>query len=290
MATRYAGEFEFDHGTQFFTARTPAFREFLQPLIDAGVVAVWRGRFAELRRDTITDVRAWDDSLPHYVGSPRMNSIGKSLARDLNIQLSSAVTRLDHDGAGWQLGGASGSTLGRFDWVVLTAPAPQTANLAPRHSALCAIADAAPMQACYALMLGCRKPPDLRWQAALVREADISWISVNSSKPGRAGPCTLVFHSTNAWADAHIDDDILRVHHHLLTEASSVTGVDLSRAEHAAVHRWRYANIEREPGEPYWIDRELHLAACGDWFCRGRVEAAFSSAAELLGELREWLG
>ena len=33
MATRYGGDFEFDHGAQFFTARSAEFQEFLEPLI-----------------------------------------------------------------------------------------------------------------------------------------------------------------------------------------------------------------------------------------------------------------
>jgi predicted NAD/FAD-dependent oxidoreductase len=48
MATRYAGEFKFDHGAQFFTARTTAFRDFLEPLLSEGVIADWPARFAEL--------------------------------------------------------------------------------------------------------------------------------------------------------------------------------------------------------------------------------------------------
>ena len=50
MATRYADDYEFDHGAQFFTARTPAFREFLQPLIRDQVVANWAPKFEELDR------------------------------------------------------------------------------------------------------------------------------------------------------------------------------------------------------------------------------------------------
>ena len=53
MATRRAGDFEFDHGAQFFTARTRAFREFLRPLVEDGVIADWRADFAELDRSGI---------------------------------------------------------------------------------------------------------------------------------------------------------------------------------------------------------------------------------------------
>ena len=41
IATRYAGDFEFDHGAQFFTARTESFRKFLEPFIVDGTVADW---------------------------------------------------------------------------------------------------------------------------------------------------------------------------------------------------------------------------------------------------------
>ncbi len=47
LATRRAAPFAFDHGAQFFTARTTAFREFLAPLIEAGVVDTWLARFTE---------------------------------------------------------------------------------------------------------------------------------------------------------------------------------------------------------------------------------------------------
>lgn len=37
IATRYIGNFEFDHGTQFFTIKTDGFQKFIQPLIDQGI-------------------------------------------------------------------------------------------------------------------------------------------------------------------------------------------------------------------------------------------------------------
>ena len=119
----------------------------------------------------------------------------------------------------------------------------------------------------------------------MIHNADVSWISVNSSKPGRKEPFTMVVHSTNAWADAHIEDDSDFVLKHLLDEASIVTGKDLRSATHRQVHRWRFANIEKQAGPTYFIDEENKLAACGDWCVRGRIEAAFTSANNLSAAL-----
>ena len=94
LATRYAGDFEFDHGAQYFTARTDAFRTFLQPLIERGVVADWQGSFAELNRNGVTGLRTWGDDYPHYVGTPRMNNIGKFLSQGLNIDFETEITTI----------------------------------------------------------------------------------------------------------------------------------------------------------------------------------------------------
>ena len=281
MATRYAGDFEFDHGAQFFTARTDEFRKFLEPFIETGVVAVWRPTFAELRGAELSAVRPWDSSMPHYVASPRMNALAKTLARDLDVRNGVKISPVQRSNRRWSLSDAEGAQLGSFDWVIITTPAAQTAVLATEHPGLREIAEDAEMLGCFALMLGFDKPRHLPWQAALVRDADISWLSVNSSKPDRAANFTIVAHSTNAWAQAHIDDDIDSVQTHLVAEVSRVTGVDCNDATHCDVQRWRYANIGRQRGPGYFLDAVGRIAACGDWFIRGRVEAAFSSALAL---------
>ena len=86
MATRYVDGFEFDHGAQFFTARSRGFQAFLEPLVDAGVVAHWGARFAEIRGNRVSKLRDWDQTFPHYVGTPRMNEIGKYLADGLDVR------------------------------------------------------------------------------------------------------------------------------------------------------------------------------------------------------------
>ena len=38
ICSRYTDRYSFDHGAQFFTARSPEFKEFLKPLIKSGVI------------------------------------------------------------------------------------------------------------------------------------------------------------------------------------------------------------------------------------------------------------
>ena len=128
-------------------------------------------------------------------------------------------------------------------------------------------------------------PLDLQWQAAEIRNSPIGWIAVNSSKPGRGAPHTLVVHSDNDWADAHMDDDRDEVIELMLEECSSIIGRNLRDATHRQLHRWRYANADRSPDGAYFLDQADRLAACGDWCIRGRVEEAFTSGNELANAL-----
>ncbi len=285
IATRYAGDFRFDHGAQFITARSSAFRTFLQSLIEQGAVADWQARFAEIDGDQVRSTRTWTDEYPHFVGQPAMNRIGKTLAIGLDVRLQTLVGAIERNGERWALLDAERRDLGDFDWVVLTAPAAQTATLGAASSELVSLCASRRMSSCYALMLGYAKPLSLPWDAALVRNADVSWISVNSSKPGRSEAFTLLVHSTNRWADAHIDDDDATVIEHMTRTVAGICGGAVRSHEHRQLHRWRYANIGRQQGETCFVDESLRLAACGDWFVRGRVEAAFTSAGALAGRL-----
>lgn len=289
MATRSAKPWQFDHGAQFFTAHTRAFQDFLQPLVEAGVVAVWQGPFTEIEGKTCIRHWDWTGKPAHYVAVPGMNALGKHLARTLDVRLETEVCALVEGATGWQLITAHGPLDEEFDWVVVTAPAAQAARLLPEVSPLRALASEREMSACYALMLGFNAAPEWPWQAARVKGRDISWISKDSGKPGRESRCSLLVHSTNAWADANLETPREDVRAHLLAEVSAVMGCDAARADHIDLHRWRYANIARQPWPVTQLDVDRRLAVCGDWLVHGRVEGAYASAVAALAALQEVL-
>ncbi len=287
LATRYAGNFEFDHGAQFFTARTRDFRDFLAPLIEAGHVLHWPARFVEYSGPEITGSRNWDAAYPHYVGVPRMNAIGKTLARGLDIRNGVRVTRVDRVEDRWRLLLDTGDNVERteVDWLLVTAPLSQARTLLSANAGLVTAIGDRTMLGCYALMLGFEHRASLPFDAALVREADISWMSVNSSKPGRGPAMTLLVHATNRWAEANMDVPIDDVLAHMVQEVGRITGFDAGAATHKAVQRWRFANSPKATGLTHYLDPERRLGVAGDWWIRGRVESAFTSAQGLLAAL-----
>ena len=289
MATRSAGAFQFDHGAQFFTARDKRFKRFLEPAINQGYIAIWRARFAELDGSVITAARIWDEAPAHYVGVPRMSQIGARLAAGLNLRAETEITRLERRDGRWLTYDQQGQAAGEFDWVISAIPAAQAARLLPPLFSGHAAIRQKKMLACYSLMLGFAAPLRLGWQAALVANANISWLSQDSSKPGRPDEATLVAHSTNEWAEAHIEADQEYVQRRLCREVEQVAGIDTGRAAHIGLRRWRYANIGRQAGQAFFIDPAAKLAAVGDWCSHGRIEAAFLSACKLADELKSAL-
>ena len=136
------------------------------------------------------------------------------------------------------------------------------------------------------LMLGFEHPLDLPFEAALVKNANISWMSVNNTKPGRPKSYSLLVHSTNQWANQHINEDKQAVLKELIKVTSSIIERDASQASHQVIHRWRFANIAKQVPKPILMDAQHNLAACGDWCIQGRVEAAFTSATSLAQALK----
>lgn len=286
MSTRYADPFYFDHGTQFFTARSKAFQQFIAPMIASGLIEQWKGKVITVQEDrSITD-RLWFE--PHYVATPNMNSLCKHLATAHSITLGREVAPLATKAAdGWYLSDKDGASLGVFDWVISTAPPAQTARLFADVIATPDALQNVGLQGCYTLMIGFNRPWDKPWMAAKVHASPIEWIAVNSTKPGRNRDVTcLVVHSSNAWAEAHIDDAMEEAEPFLRREFEAISGIDTAQADYFACHRWRYALVEKPGALAPYCDAAQGLASVGDWCSASRIEDAWTNATALANELK----
>jgi renalase len=289
MSTRRAEPYFFDHGAQFFKARTDEFKMFIAPMLEKGIIERWDARFVEIENREIISKRQWGDKCPHYVGVKGMNAIASYLSQGLQIVLETRVELIRRNPRGWSLEGAHGKQLGDYDWIISTVPAEQAANILPDSLPFYPKVRSVKMRACFSLMLGFENSLPLEFDAARVHGEDISWISVDSSKPSRNEKFCLLVHSTNKWADEHINDDSNLVKDYLCRQTSGIIGYDVNKADHIAVHGWRYANIEMQSGERHYIDEIMTIGVCGDWFIQGQVEAAFLSGSELAVKILDTL-
>ena len=285
MSTRYADEFYFDNGAQFFTAHNKHFKQFLAPHFSSGLVQEWQGKVVTFEKGKKMTDRIWFE--PHYVATPGMNSLCKKLAENIKINLNCDIAPLgEKSKQGWELFDKHGSRLGFYNWVISTAPPEQTMHLFDKYLPQDSILNPRKFLACYSLMLGFDKKWEQSWIAATILNSPLEWIGVNSTKPGRNhNLTTLVAHSSNKWAQAHVDDDLEKTEYFLRDELQQILKFDITNPDYVSFHRWRYALLDKLNDEKikneYYYDKSLQLASVGDWCSRSRIEDTWLNSHEL---------
>jgi len=284
MATRRADELQFDHGAQFFTARSDEFKAFLAPFIKDGIVREWTPKIVTLRKDKKPFKRDWFE--PHYVAVPGMNSLCKALAPALNISIQTQIKTAQKTDKGWLLHDQNEHIHGPFDQLISSIPAPQTPPLfVDEHDCFDKIRNIE-MTGCYTIMIAPKTRQRLNWDIAMPQDDMIEWIAVNSSKPQRGAAQTIVVNTSNEWAEAHIDDDIPAAQNIILEQLASIAGIQITEGDHVQTHRWRYAKTTSGASQPCFYDAQNQFGICGDWCLDGHVESAFLSAHALVKNIQ----
>ena len=275
MSTRYNGDYEFDHGAQYFTVKTQEFSTFLHPYIQDDIVTPWI-----------------PDGLPEeerkkYVATPRMNSLCKAMAKDLNVKLGTRVGSARFDDGHWTLTDDAEASLGEFDGLIVTIPAEQARAILGRDAA--AGIKTVSHIANFTLMAGLSEIWSGPWEAIRPDNEIIGWATVNSSKPGRdIDYTTLVIQSRNEWAETHKDADRDWVQAQMITAFRAATGIDVTDAEVLSLHRWLYANVAAALGSDMYTEPARKLIIAGDGCLGGRVESAWKSGDAAGRKAAEW--
>ena len=281
MASRETEHGTFDHGAQYVTGKSGAFRGLLTGLSHDGTVAFWKptGR---------------DSTLEWHVGVPAMNTMLTPMLGGFDLRRSTTATRIERDGETLRVGlrehGEGDEREETFDRVLVTAPAPQAhALLNGLDDAFAGIADAY-LAPCWTLMLAFAERIDCTHEFHRSEPGDpgaLAWVARNSSKPEREGEADLwIGNASPRWSEENLEREKDEVIAPLLEAFREVVG-DRAEPIHAAAHRWRYSLVERPLGRPFALSEDGRLGAAGDWCLAGRVEAAFDSGRQLAQAIKE---
>lgn len=265
MATRRAQALQFDHGAQYFTARSERFRALIDLWQAGGQAGEW--------------------GIGAFVGTPGMSAPARAMAQGCDLVTQSQVVGLRRDEAGWSVLAADGLIAtpanGAFASVVLAMPAPQAIPVAASAGVAWSQMHQASYAPCWALMLAFETDLGLPSDRMRPEHAAIGWIARDSTKPGRDRRIeTIVIHATPDWSRANLEDSPAEIAPRLLAAFRDLTGVT-AQPSFTAAHRWRYALVETTAGSPFLWDQANGLGACGDWCIGPRVEAAFESGEAL---------
>ena len=289
LSTRRAqsGEtvFAFDHGAQYFSARSVAFKNWLEPLEAKGHVRRWQPRIVTISA-TGSAPRPTSEK---FVFSPSMNSVGKvkfSVSAHKQLYLDTPVAAIDGAPGAWRLN-CGESFFGPFEHVVLAVPAPQALALLPPNADFVGRVQDVQMLGCHTLMLGYLPQKDIAadWHCAFFDDALLGFAAFNCCKPDRNGGTSLVVQTRHDWSQAHIEDEVEGLAVLIGHRFKDLTGLSTAAGGYYRLHRWRYASAKQPAGVKYFYDDAMKLSAIGDWCLGSKVEDAFTSGYSLAKQL-----
>ncbi len=326
LATRYRTDeqsgknWQWAFGAQFFTAKSAAFNQFIQPWLDTGLLQPWQAAVVNMtsaqnsngKDQTITNKEQWDERHARYISTPKMTSWGRTLADQLQqttIHFNTRVAPLNDDtktsaNKKTELFDNNGESLGMFDWVICTAPNVQAFDLMAGSGFSQQGSIMQPtMQACYTLMLGWDSSDKLPavlaqaeplWDVAYMQDAILDRIFIEHQKPGRDAVLpSVTIHARNDWSEQHVDDDSQDVQAKLVAVAKQALDWDEnSKPSQIDCHRWRYAATVMEDNDKalgVLVDKEKQWIVSGDWCGQGNIESCYQMAAETIETISEYL-
>lgn len=294
----------FDHGAQYFTARDPRFRRFVQSWAHQGWVAEWQAEILRVHANGSTEVLPVRERDPRWVAVPGMQELGARMAAGLDVRCGTRIERLGRAGDAWTLVTTEGDALGPFDAIVVTAPPVQAADLfdgaakldgpggshAAAWAAEARAAEVAPTWAAMFEFEDIDAPAGLTVDAILADAGPISWVARDDTKPGRARGDRWVVHASAARSRELLEEEADEVVRRLLADFRDLierAGGRAGEPRWSAAHRWRYALAEAGPAGDCRASAS-GLVWAGDVFeaaGRARIEAAWLSGVAAAGRL-----
>lgn len=264
MATRRIEESRFDHGAQFFTVREERFRSAVAAWESEGLVTPWFGEDGHIR----------------YRAVDGMNSLAKHLAKDLDVRTETKVLHVEPTAKGWLAVMEAGEKF-QADALVLTAPAPQSADL------LEGCGEAAPsdivgalrsieFDPCFALMAILDGPSRVPAPGYVrISEGPVEWIADNTQKGVSTGRAALTIHARASFSRDHLEAPQEVVARLLLESAEPWLGSGVASWQ---LHRWRFSRpVDAARPACLFTAEPAPFAVAGDAFGNSRLETAFLS-------------
>lgn len=256
-----------DHGTSFFTAQQPAFRQQVARWIKAGVVNK-------------------SDLQQLYYGVPGMSAMARHMlhssqhqAGSVTLHLNSQITAIQRQAGHWSLSLATpDSPQHSCSWqaMVLALPAPQVCPLLPAGSQALALAASVSMAPCWSVIVIPAEPLELPSPMPVSQHSPLARVVCDTYKVGRAGRQTWLLQATTDWSQTRLHSKPQEIAALLLQAFAALGGPAPDRVQ-AVAHRWLYALTPGLHTDGYWLDSTDALGLCGDWLLQGTVESAWLS-------------
>jgi len=274
-----------DLGASYFTAVSADFRAQVARWEQAGVLAPWAVTPVVLPERQPAREQA------RLVAVPRMSALAQHMAADIDLHTGVQISEITRALTGWVLRERHGETLGEFDALLLTAPAPQAQSLlAEPCPGLAAQVAQARMAPCWAVGVVLEQPLAVDFDAGFPSSGPLSWVARSGSRPERpSAPEIWILHASAAWSEANIEwaPEQAAV---FLTDAFADLLHQTPSVTERIAHRWRFSRARDALGAEAGFIEQDDLLCAGDWVTDGRIEGAWQSGRSAASALLARLG
>jgi predicted NAD/FAD-dependent oxidoreductase len=282
-----AGEYEFNHGAQFFTVNNPLFWNIVSAWQTDGIVRPWDGWIVELQKGQIINS---DPATQRFVGVPRMQVIADHLAQRCDLVTSAHVSELEYQReGGWRIFNERGDYQGAYDIVIIATAAHQVADLCRSIPEIGKRADSVDMTACWSGMLAFNQRLNVPYDAAFVFDSPLSWISRYQYSTSDTGADCWVLHASPEWSQKYAASFRGRVMHALLDAFWEATDLAPHKPASASVHCWKHALPINPISEDSLFVESRAIGACGDWCTAPRIEGAVLSGFSMADRVMKYI-
>ena len=268
----------FDHGTQYFSPKTPEFKRFTKKLIEKKILKIWEGNHKFL-----SDKKKENKKHVKVIGRKGNNDISKYLLKNVRCYFQSELKKINFQNRKWNLIFNDGE-IRNYENLILTCPFPQLKKLSKKYIKNSFIKEKIKMDANITILIEIKKT-NLGYSSFLFSDRILGWAgNENSKKRFKSKSDLWTLQSTFNWANKKINQNkVLKKTNAkiLIDKFFKLTGIKRTKVLFSLNHGWKYSsNSKPLKLKSYWNSR-LNLGVCADWFNGPRLESGWISANDL---------
>ena len=268
----------FDHGTQYFSPKTPEFKRFTKKLIEKKILKIWEGNHKFL-----SDKKKENKKHVKVIGRKGNNDISKYLLKNVRCYFQSELKKINFQSRKWNLIFNDGE-IRNYENLILTCPFPQLKKLSKKYIKNSFIKEKIKMDANITILIEIKKT-NLGYSSFLFNDRILGWAGYENSKKRFKSKSDLwTLQSTFNWANKKINQNkVLKKTNAkiLIDKFFKLTGIKRTKVLFSLNHGWKYSsNSKPLKLKSYWNSR-LNLGVCADWFNGPRLESGWISANDL---------
>ncbi len=268
----------FDHGTQYFSPKTPEFKRFTKKLIEKKILKIWEGNHKFL-----SDKKKENKKHVKIIGRKGNNDISKYLLKNVRCYFQSELKKINFQSRKWNLIFNNGE-IRNYENLILTCPFPQLKKLSKKYIKNSFIKEKIKMDANITILIEIKKT-NLGYSSFLFNDRVLGWAGYENSKKRFKSKSDLwTLQSTFNWANKKINQNkVLKKTNAkiLINKFFKLTGIKQTKVLFLLNHGWKYSsNSKPLKLKSYWNSR-LNLGVCADWFNGPRLESGWISANDL---------